>query len=211
MTLWLFLEAVVAGIIYVIVPGPATLAVLGLSASHGRGRAALFLAAHFAGDVVWSVLALAALLGASRLGPELFHLLGLACGGYLIYVGVQAIRTRRGAGGAAEAVGAASPLRTGLLFGLTNPKAYPFALAMFGALAVEVGGGIALREAVFLLIGTSLGIAMGGFFTIYWTGLAPISRLFGRFRVGLVRAAGVLFVLIGAKTAWDAAAALRRG
>ena len=33
MTHWLFLEAVVAGIVYAIVPGPATLAVLGLAAS----------------------------------------------------------------------------------------------------------------------------------------------------------------------------------
>ena len=206
----LFAEAVIAGIVYAIVPGPATLAVLGLAASRGRATAARFLIAHFVGDVTWSVLALAALLGASRLGPELFHLLGLACGAYLIHVGIKAIRTRGGDASAAETVGEAKPFRTGLMFGLTNPKAYPFALAMFGALAVEVGHGIGPAEAVVLLVGTSLGIAMGGGVTILWTGLRPIALMFRRFRVGLVRAAGVLFVLIGAKTAWDAGSALRR-
>lgn len=95
-----FGAAVLAGMIYVLVPGPATLATLSLSVARGRAVAACFLVAHLVGDVVWAVLALLALAGVSRLGPGLFDLLGLACGAYLIWLGWKALRaTEPKAGG----------------------------------------------------------------------------------------------------------------
>eukprot|EP01037_Dinobryon_pediforme_P027713 gene27713-30697_t len=157
------LTPVIAGVLYVVTPGPATLAVLGISASHGRGAGVRFFLGHGVGDVTWAVLALAAIMGASRLGPELFAILGLACGGYLIYLGARALMSSGSATG--TVAGAARPLRTGILFGLTNPKAYPFSLAMFGALAVGQSADFGLAEAAQLLGLVVFGFAIGDLIT----------------------------------------------
>jgi threonine efflux protein len=202
-----FATAVAAGVVYVVTPGPATLAVLALTAAHGRRRGLAFFLGHGVGDATWSILALAALMGASRLGPELFRALGLACGLYLIWLGARALTTRAGA--EATTIGADHPIRTGVGFGLTNPKAYPFSLAMYGALSVGHGADLDLAGAVGLFCATSLGMAIGAAITVAWSGLPAVGRLFLRFRVPLIRAVGLLFVLFGAKTAWTAAMADR--
>ena len=207
MTASLFLTAVLAGIVYVVTPGPATLAVLGISATHGRRRGLAFFLGHGVGDLTWSALALAALLGASRLGPELFQGLGLACGVYLIWLGFKALTAR--ADTAAPAIGAAAPIRTGMVFGLTNPKAYPFSLAMYGALSVGVGPSLGLGDAGLLFLATTIGMILGDLVTVGWTGLPAVGRLFLRFRTPISRGIGLVFIAFGAKTAWDAGSALR--
>lgn len=208
MTPTLFLTAVFAGIVYVVTPGPATLAVLGITAAHGRRRGLLFFLGHGVGDLTWSAAALAALLGASRLGPDLFRLLGIACGVYLVWLGLRAL-TARG-GGPATTIGAARPIRTGMVFGLTNPKAYPFSLAMYGALSVGLGTEIDLTGATMLFLATGLGMVIGDLLTLAWAGLPPVGRLFLRFQAPITRGIGVLFVAFGLKTAWDAAAGFER-
>ena len=208
MTPTLFATADFAGIVYVVTPGPATLAELGITAAHGRGRGLLFFLGHGVGDLTWSAAALAALLGASRLGPDLFRLLGIACGVYLVWLGLRAL-TARG-GGPATTIGAARPIRTGMVFGLTNPKAYPFSLAMYGALSVGLGTEIDISGATMLFLATGLGMVIGDVLTLAWAGLPPVGRLFLRFQAPITRAIGILFVAFGLKTAWDAAASFER-
>lgn len=201
------LNPVVAGIVYVVTPGPATLAVLGLSASAGRGAAARFFLGHLVGDVLWAILALAAILGASFLGPQLFALLGLACGIYLVYLGARALLSR--GSGPAVLAGASRPLATGLVFGLTNPKAYPFSLAMFTALAVGSAADLGVAGAADLLLRVTVGFLIGDAITIAWAGLPPIRAAFHRFGPVLTRVMGVLFVAFGLKTMGDAIGTLR--
>jgi threonine/homoserine/homoserine lactone efflux protein len=202
MSLTLFLTAVAAGIVYVVTPGPATLAVLGITATHGRARGLAFFLGHGVGDLLWSALALAALLGASRLGPELFRALGFACGIYLVWLGGRALFTRPDE--TRVTPGAAAPIRAGMIFGLTNPKAYPFSLAMYGALSIGIGPSLDLAGAGLLFLATTFGMAIGDLFTVGWAGLGPVGRVFLRFRHVITRAIGVVFVAFGAKTAWDA-------
>lgn len=194
--------AVAAGIVYVVTPGPATLAVLSITAARGRARGLAFFLGHGVGDMTWSALALAALMGASRLGPDLFRLLGLVCGLYLIFLGVRAIFAKADTG--AATIGGETPIRTGIVFGLTNPKAYPFSLAMYGALSVGAGPSLGLGDAVALFVATTVGMAIGDVVTVAWSGLPAVGRLFLRFRTVVVRAVGVLFVVFGARTAFEA-------
>jgi threonine/homoserine/homoserine lactone efflux protein len=90
------------------------------------------------GDVVWGALAVGAVVGANRLGPTLFEALGFVCGLYLIYLGVRAVMTRKDT--PPRTIGAQRPLTTGMAFGLTNPKSYPVALAMFSAIVAPYIG-----------------------------------------------------------------------
>ncbi len=83
----------IAAFLYVVSPGPAFLALFTLAASRGRLAGAKFICGHLVGDVSWGALAVAAIVGANRIGPALFEALGFGCGLYLIYLGARAILT----------------------------------------------------------------------------------------------------------------------
>ena len=110
----LYLATAAAAFLYVVSPGPAFLALFTLAASKGRAAGAWFIGGHLVGDVSWSALAFAAIVGVSRIGPLLFELLGAGCGLYLIHLGVKAVTTRKGA--APQTVGAHRPLLAGMAF-----------------------------------------------------------------------------------------------
>ena len=63
--------------------------------------------------------------------------LGLACGIYLCWLGVRGQPREAGADG--RTVETTRPMLRGLAFGLSNPKAYPVAVAMFTALLAGRG------------------------------------------------------------------------
>ncbi len=206
----LFLATLVAGFAYVISPGPAFLAVFGLAATRGRTAAALFVTGHLVGDLTWGALALAAMIGVNQIGPLLFDALGLACGGYLVWLGVKAVRTRKDA--AIAPVGAQRPLVTGLLFGLTNPKAYPVSVAMFTAIALPFADHLAWPDTPTLLAAAFVGFLLADALIVFAAGLPAVRRLFlGHARL-ITRAVGLLFIAFGATSIADAGRgiALRR-
>lgn len=201
LTLSLFLATALAGFTYVISPGPAFLAVFALTASRGRGAATRFLLGHTVGDIVWSALAIAALVGANRLGPTLFDLLGLVCGCYLVYLGAKAMLVRRGA--VAQPVGACRPAWTGVAFGLTNPKAYPVATAMFAAIALPYAGTLGWFDAPKLLLAAVAGFVPGYATIVFAAGLPVVRRFFARHGVAVSRVVGAIFVLFGSRILVD--------
>jgi threonine/homoserine/homoserine lactone efflux protein len=202
MSITLLLATAAAGFLYVISPGPAFLAVFSLAAAQGRGKGARFLIGHLVGDVFWGTLAFAAIIGSSAIGPMLFELLGLACGLFLLYLGFKAITTRSVS--AETAIGARRTFRTGVLFGLTNPKAYPVSVAMFTAVAIPFAGHLTLADAPPLMAAAFVGFLLADVVVIFSAGLPPVRRLFARHAVVITRAVGVLFIAFGAKSILDA-------
>jgi threonine/homoserine/homoserine lactone efflux protein len=200
MTTELLFSLIAGGMLYVLVPGPATLAALNYSATLGRFATAKFLAAHLLGDLVWSILAILAIIGVSRLGPGLFDALGVVCGLYLVWLGFNVLRAKE----AGSMSLAGNPIRVGLIFGLTNPKAYPFALAMFTALIGRFGDTVAAASLPGVLAAVFVGFVLADLIVVAWTGLAPIRRAFARHGRIVARATGILFILFGAKTLHDA-------
>ena len=85
------LLAAAAGALYILAPGPAFVALLGLCAARGRRAGFGFILGHMAGDLLWTSLALVALIGAQTIHPAVFDLLGLGCGLYLLLLGWQAL------------------------------------------------------------------------------------------------------------------------
>jgi len=196
------LATVLAGFIYAVTPGPAFLAVFALAAQHGRAAGARFLFGHLAGDVVWGGLALAAIVGVNELGPALFEALGVFCGVYLIWLGARAVLSR-GEGGTAS-VGGLKPIRAGLVFGLTNPKAYPVSLAVFTALTVRYSAEMEWGMAPALMGAATVGFLLGYVVILFWAGLPAIRRFFLRHGKAVTRVVGVTFILFGAKSIADA-------
>lgn len=204
----LFASAV-AAYLYVVSPGPAFLALFTLAASKGRAAGAWFIGGHLVGDLTWGSLAVAAILGANRLGATLFELLGAGCGLYLIVLGARAATTRKNA--PPQAIGARRPLATGLAFGLTNPKAYPVALAMFSAIVAPYVAELRLADAPQMLAAAFGGFLAADATLIFAAGLPAVRRFFLTHGVAVTRVVGLIFIAFGAKSLTDAASgAMRR-
>jgi threonine/homoserine/homoserine lactone efflux protein len=199
----------IAAYLYVVSPGPAFLALFTLSASRGRAAGARFVCGHLVGDVTWGSLAVAAIIGASRIGPTLFELLGFGCGVYLVFLGVRALMTRKDA--PPKMIGANRPLAAGMAFGLTNPKAYPVALAMFSAIVAPYIGALRAVDAPQMLAAAFLGFLLADATLIFAAGLPAVRRFFLTHGVVLTRLVGVVFILFGARSIAEAAgSAMRR-
>jgi threonine/homoserine/homoserine lactone efflux protein len=198
-----------AGFIYTIAPGPAFLALFTLGAAKGRAPGAWFMTGHLVGDVLWSVAALAAIVGVSQIGPALFDVLGICCGLYLIYMGARAVLTP--GDGAAAVIGADRPLVNGVFFGLTNPKSYPVALAMFSAIVAPYMGALKMTDAPQMFVAAFAGFLLADVTLIFAAGLPAVRRFFLTHGVVVTRLVGVIFILFGAKSIADAAeGAMRR-
>lgn len=202
------LAAFCGGAIYILIPGPAFLALLALGAGAGRRAALRFAAGNFAGDLVWNGLALLALIGARAVGAEIFAVLDLISGLYLGWLGLRALDTR---------VSMRPPLvperalLRGVAFGLTNPKGYPVAVATFAALLSGRPGGLGLAHWPALFVMVAGGIAAADLFLVAIVGLALFRRFHARNQAWLTRAAGVLFLGFGAHALYLGTHALTSG
>jgi threonine/homoserine/homoserine lactone efflux protein len=193
----------IAAYLYVVTPGPAFLALFTLAASRGRRFGAYFVCGHLAGDVTGGALAVAAIVGANRIGPALFEALGFVCGLYLIYLGARAVMTRHDA--PPKTIGAERPLATGVAFGLTNPKSYPVALAMFSAIVAPYIGALHPTDAPQMFLAAFAGFLLADATLIFTAGLPSVRKVFLTHGVAVTRVVGVIFILFGARSIADAA------
>ena len=205
----LLLASCAAGAAYTLTPGPGFLALLGIGAAQGRRAGAGFILGHFAGDVLWSSLALLAIIGARAIGPLVFDLLGLVCGGYLAWLGARAVGARRRDPDAPVAA-VRRPLLRGLAFGLTNPKGYPVAVATFTALLAGHAAELDWQALPPLLAAACVGFLGGDCVLIAIAGAARVRLLYRRYELWIVRASGLLFLGFAAAAIMGAAPGLRR-
>ncbi|WP_296571352.1 LysE family translocator [Phreatobacter sp.] len=208
MTFGLFFATLAAAMIYVLTPGPAFLAIFALAAREGRMSGTWFVTGHLVGDLLWGTLALAAIVGVNQMGPLLFEILGLACGAYLIVLGIRALMAREAAGTAV--VGGRHPLLAGLVFGVTNPKAYPVSVAMFTVLVGHYSGLLTWDLAPQVMLVAFLGFILADVILIAVAGLPAVRRFFMTHGLIVTRFVGVTFVLFGAKSVADAVQSYRQ-
>jgi len=207
----LLVNAALAGAIVVLTPGPAVIAFLGIGAAQGRRQGAKFLIGHLAGDLLWSVLALVALVGAKLVAPWVFNALATFCGLYLAYLGTRSLLARRGSVGAGT-LGSRRPLLRGVAFGLSNPKSYPVTLAVYAALLAGHLADFTLAQAPILLVSCFAGFIAADLVLIWFVGVGVVRRLYRRHEIWIIRATGVMFLgfsvnaLVHAWQGWTAEA-----
>jgi threonine/homoserine/homoserine lactone efflux protein len=189
----LFLACGLAGFAYGISPGPAVLALFGISAGQGRKAGAVFLCGHLVGDALWSSLALVAIIGAQAVGPAVFDALGLICGAYLLWLGWAAVTVRRRADGGVDTV-VRRPLLRGLVFGVTNPKGYPVAVATFTALLTSHADSLSWSSFPALVFAACLGAVCAYAILVAVTGAAAVRGFYRRHEIWFVRASGLVFI-----------------
>jgi threonine/homoserine/homoserine lactone efflux protein len=196
MSFGLLAASALSGAAYTLTPGPAFLALLGIGASRGRRAGALFLGGHFVGDVVWASLSLTAIIGARTIGTVWFDGLGLACGVYLCWLGARSALARRGIDGAVTTE-RARPLLRGLAFGLSNPKAYPVAVAMFTALLARYASALDWSAFAPLLAAACVGFVAADIVLVSVIGAGVVRRFYRRHALWVTRVSGVLFLGFG--------------
>lgn len=188
----LLATAALGGAIYILIPGPAFLALLGIGAASGRSAGAHFVAGTLVGDLTWSALALVALIAVRRIGPLAFDVLGLVCGAYLFRLGAQALFGR--GDGAAGGLATVRPFARGLAFGLTNPKGYPVALATFTALLGGAPGLLSFATLPLLLAAVGAGVVAADLILVLVAGSTPVRGFYRRFSHAITRVSGLLFI-----------------
>ena len=197
--------AALGGAVVVLTPGPAVLALIAIGAAQHRRAAAGFIFGHLLGDLWWTVLALAAMVGAQTLAPRLFQGLALACAAYLLWLGIRALRARPDASGRRMPL-ARRPFANGLVFGITNPKSYPVTLSVFTALLANEVQSLTWANAPLLLAACFVGFLVADAILIWIVGSAPVRMLYRRHEIWIVRGTGALFVFFAVTTAWQALA-----
>ena len=205
----LLLASAASGAAYTLAPGPAFLALLGIGASQGRREGAFFLAGLFVGDVLWASLSLVAILGARSFGTLVFDLLGLFCGLYLGWLGFRAITARATAGGSVDAA-PRRPVLRGLAFGISNPKAYPVAIAMFTALLAGHASTLGWSAFPPLLGAACTGFIGADLLLLALVGAGPVRRFYRRHALLVTRVSGVIFLGFGLHAIVSAGSGLYR-
>ncbi|KJH76028.1 LysE family translocator [Pseudomonas sp. ES3-33] len=193
MTPSLLMAVLASGFIYGITPGPGVLAVFGIGAARGRRAGAGFLCGHLLGDVVWCSTALIAIVGAREIGSTAFDVLGVLSGLYLFWLGWRAVRARRGSGEAPQGA-ARQPLWHGIMFGLTNPKAYPVAVATFTALLSSRAELLNWSMLPWLIVLSFLGGLVAYAILIGIVGTRQVRTLYQRHELLITRLCGVMFI-----------------
>jgi len=203
----LLFGAFLAALLYVLIPGPAFLALLGIGAGQGRRAGAMFMGGHLAGDVLWSALALVAIVGAKSIGNTIFDILGLFCGLYLAWIGWTALNAKP-LGENKPLLVVERPYRRGLIFGLTNPKGYPVALATFTALLAGSANALEFDALPMLLAVSFFGFLVADVILIFIIGAPIVRRFYRRHELAIVRLSGLLFIGFAVQAIWHAAPGL---
>lgn len=198
--LWLF---IVSGLLLNMTPGPDTLYIVGRGATGGRRAGLVAALGIFAGcgvHILAAAFGLSALLAASATAFTVVKLLGAA---YLLWIGVNALFSRRSTSAAERPAPAPARLRTvfaqGFLTNVLNPKVALFFLAFLPQFVDRARGGVASQTAqlglVFTLESAVLFGALGWFagHVGKWLQRSPRTGLW------LDRIAGGLFVAIGSR------------
>lgn len=192
MTPSLLWAVLASGFIYGITPGPGVLAVFGIGAARGRRAGAGFLCGHLLGDVMWCSTALIAIVGAREFGSTAFNVLGLLSGLYLFWLGVRAVRAQPSRGG--QQGPARQPFAHGIFFGLTNPKAYPVAVATFTALLSSRAELLTWTMLPWLIALSFVGGAAAYAILVAIVGAGHVRALYQRHELLITRLCGVMFI-----------------
>jgi threonine/homoserine/homoserine lactone efflux protein len=192
----------IAAFVLIVVPGPSVLFVISRGIALGRRAALATVVGNTAGaftQVLLVAIGLGAIVERSVL---VYNTIKLAGAGYLLYLGVQALRHRREH---AEQVAATAPrdvrriVRDGYLVGLANPKAIVFFAAILPQFTDPATGHLPLQMLILGLVFAAIAFVSDGTWglaagtTGSWLGRSP--RRLERLRA----AGGVVMIGLGVR------------
>ncbi len=158
-----WLAFLVASILFIQVPGPSLLFTIGRALTVGRRDALLSVVGNGLGLVVQVLLVAVGLGAVVAASATAYTVLKLAGAAYLVWLGVQAIRDRRGMhvddGPVRTPVSSARAMRQGFVVGVSNPKGFMIFAALLPQFVVRGQGGVPMQMFVLGLVAVLLGLA----------------------------------------------------
>ena len=143
--------------------------------------------------MLWCSTALIAIVGAREIGSTAFDVLGVLSGLYLFWLGMRALRSRPG-NGEVEQGPVRKPFWHGVVFGLTNPKAYPVAVATFTALLSSRAETLDWSMLPALIALSFVGGLLAYAILVGVVGARHVRTLYTRYELWITRACGVMFI-----------------
>lgn len=189
-----------AALLLTATPGPDNLMVLGVGMSQGRRPGIAFGLGCALGCMSHTLLAVVGVSALVASSPTAFMVLKWAGGGYLIWLGLQALR-HAGAVRIDSSQGGVSSLKKlflkGLLANAINPKVVLFFLSFLPQFVVASQGQVALQLALLGLLFTAQAAVLFGLLGYFSGGIG--TWLMRRPKAGpyLDRLAGTVFVALG--------------
>jgi threonine/homoserine/homoserine lactone efflux protein len=193
-----FLAFAVASLILIVIPGPSVLFVVGRALAHGRRTALASVVGNAAGVEVVAILVALGVGTLVERSALVFTIVKLAGGVYLIWLGVRAVRQRRGL---AAAFAEADPPRggrraalEGFVVGVANPKAVILFAAVLPGFVNRHAGHVAVQMLLLSLVSFTIALISDS----AWSIVASTARSwFGRSprRLELVGGAGGLAMI----------------
>ncbi len=206
MPLELYLSFLVAALIVIASPGPDSLNSLAIGISRGRREGVAYALGVGIGcltHTLWAMLGISAIVAASA---TLFNLIKWIGVGYLVWLGIQALRSQGrivAMTTAAQSRGnAAQRFRQGVLTNALNPKVMLFFLAFLPQF-VDPAHGVAVIWQLGLMGLTFTVITAVAYSALAWSAGSVGARLVRQPRIALwlERATGVVFIAVAARLA----------
>lgn len=202
LTLAQLLSFLFAAVLITATPGPDNLMVLGMGMSKGRARGIVFGLGCALGCLSHTLLAVVGVSALIAASPLAFTALKWVGGAYLIWLGVQALRSSGSGRVAAEGV-PEQPLRTLFLKGMfanaVNPKVVLFFLSFLPQFVVPAQGQVGLQLGLLGLVFTAQAAVLFGLLGYFAGSIGAWLNRRPRAGLWLDRIAGAVFVGLGLK------------
>ncbi|MGM9426296.1 LysE family translocator [Hydrogenophaga sp. MI9] len=206
-TLAQILPFLLTAVLLTATPGPDNLMVLGVGASKGRRLGMAFGLGCATGCLSHTVLAALGVSAVLAASPVAFTALRVLGGGYLVWLGIGALRSRGGAGVAAAPEGSTGETSLsrqflkGMLANAINPKVVLFFLSFLPQFVVPAQGHVPLQMAVLGLVFTLQAAVLFGALGWFAGGIGQWLQRRPRAGLWLDRVSGVVFVGLGVRMA----------
>ena len=153
-----------AALILIAIPGPSVVFVIGRALSYGRGIALATVAGNSLGLLAIVMLVALGLGVIVQESVVVFTILKFAGAAYLVWLGVQAIRHRKGfdvseaGAGMAPALSTAKAIRQGFIVGFSNPKAFMILGAVLPQFVDRGAGHVQVQMLLLGLLAFGIGV-----------------------------------------------------
>lgn len=190
----------------IVSPGPNFFLVTGKALNQSRREGLLTAFGVATGSGVFAFAGLVGLLPLVKSLPYFNFILRFAGGGYLVWIGVDMLRTcRQGLGqveqeGRLGTISSFVPYRHGLITNLTNPKAWAFYLSLFALVmdsTLPVWSKVFLNTSMFLI---SLAWYLAAAYLVSSRMFRPLFLNYKPLLQGLL---GLLVIVAGVKVIWN--------
>jgi len=185
---------VLAGVLYIITPGPVFLAIISLVSEQNRKAGLKFIFGAIFGCAIWITITITTIIEAENLPKELFITITVLCSSYLFYLGYKMIT--KSLKNNPDLI-FKKPIKDGFVLALFNPKSYPVMASIFGSISFQYTENIQWESFFDIFTFSVFGFALGYLFMIFMASVKIIKKIYSNNIRVVSSLFGVVFIYFG--------------